>query len=366
MSGDDTVYNEVFLDANSFPHLTGYEIVPPAAAKITPNTKWAAPNKHYQTPYSGDDAAEEEEIKTSVGPPATQAFPLNEGWHLPGQTPRKPSPDAHGDDLRRLTDLSIHEITRHLTSIITKDVRPNCENAWATRLSPQTIPWKKVWASIGTPLSDPTEEKAWRKLLHRAINARNRHPNSPDKTCRLQCGCADESMLHLIECCHARPMWEECAKFIQNTLGGTTHFDFRMLVIFNLADPTTLVSIPARALIRHLVQAYYRDLTNIELHKSNFSWQLTFNSAIRSFRDAVLRWGFSHKLLYTTRKYTNLTSAAPKKDRQQFGTLIEVTNAGDTKLTPALTEAVASAAAAAANRIENDRAARSRPRPRPP
>lgn len=30
------------------------------------------------------------------------------------------------------------------------------------------IPWKRVWSSLGTPLSDPSEEKQWSKLLHRA------------------------------------------------------------------------------------------------------------------------------------------------------------------------------------------------------
>ena len=232
-------YQEVFLDANSYPHPTGYTLDPPPAAKITPCAIWKAPNKNYQNPYSGD-TSEEEEIVTAVGPPITQAYPLNEGWHLPDQPPRKPSADAHayGDDLRRLTDLTIHELTLHFTKRTTDGVRPNCEHAWETRLAPPfPIPWKTVWASIGTPLSDPTEEKAWRKLLHRAINARNRHPTNPDKSCRLKCGCNDESMLHLIECMHARPLWSACAKFIQNTLGETTHRDLRMLIIFNLATP---------------------------------------------------------------------------------------------------------------------------------
>ena len=35
---------------------------------------------------------------------------------------------------------------------------------------PYAIPWKRIWASQGTPLSDATEEKQWRKLLHRALN----------------------------------------------------------------------------------------------------------------------------------------------------------------------------------------------------
>ena len=44
---------------------------------------------------------------------------------------------------------------------------------------------------------------------------------------------------------------------------------------------------------------------NVDLHNSIFRWQLTFNAGMRSFRDAVLRWGHSHVLLYTSRRYTN-------------------------------------------------------------
>ena len=39
--------------------------------------------------------------------------------------------------------------------------------------------WKTVWSSLGTPLSDPTEEKQWRKLLQRALNTRNRDTRAP-------------------------------------------------------------------------------------------------------------------------------------------------------------------------------------------
>ena len=291
---------------------------------------------------------------TAVGPPVTQAYPLNEGWHLPNQSPRKPSTDTYGDDLRRLTDLTIHELTLYLTKTITDGVRPNCERAWETRLAlPYPIPWRMIWASIGTPLSDPTEEKAWRKLLHRAINARNRHPTNPDKSCRLKCGCNDESMLHLIECRHARPLWSACAKFIRDVLGEPTHFDLRLLIIFNLANRDEVVSVQARAFLRHVFQAYYRDLTNVDLHKSIFRWQLTFNAGMRSFRDAVLRWGHSHVLLYTSRQYTNLTPAATENDRQRFGNLIEVSG-----LSTEFQTAIDSAASDAANRLQHD----SRPR----
>ena len=51
---------------------------------------------------------------TTILGPVAGAFPLNEGWHMKGQTPRKPQIGKDfGDDLRRLSDLTIHEITVH-------------------------------------------------------------------------------------------------------------------------------------------------------------------------------------------------------------------------------------------------------------
>ena len=64
-----------------------------------------------------------------------------------GQTPRKPQIDtAFGDDLRRLSDLTIHEITVHLTKRYVGDDRPNCvcETNWPLRLPP-----RPVIASVG-------------------------------------------------------------------------------------------------------------------------------------------------------------------------------------------------------------------------
>ena len=57
--------------------------------------------------------------------------------------------------------------------------RPNCEANWQSRIRGPPIPWEKIWPTLGTPLSDATEERNWRKLLHRAIFVRNRDPKAP-------------------------------------------------------------------------------------------------------------------------------------------------------------------------------------------
>eukprot|EP00966_Prymnesium_polylepis_P303909 7020967-Prymnesium_polylepis.1 len=56
---------------------------------------------------------------------------------------------------------------------------PNCVKNWERDVG-QNIPFDKVFASMGTPLSDATEERQWRKLIHRATFVRNRkHKQAP-------------------------------------------------------------------------------------------------------------------------------------------------------------------------------------------
>ena len=96
-------------------------------------------------------------------------------------------------------------MTQYLMKRHIGTARPNCEKAWSDRVAYQ-IPWKKIWRSLGTPLSDASEEKQWRKLLHRALFTRNRDSRAPSKRCRLNCNC-DESMLHLAQCAHTTQLW---------------------------------------------------------------------------------------------------------------------------------------------------------------
>ena len=187
---------ELFLDHSRLPHLTGKIIRLTHKYNLTRVALWTQPNKRYTRPYAGDVVDDPiPEFTSAVIGPVTTAFPLNTGW--------KPAlaPDPSNGKVPCLSDLTIHEITTILTRVITKDIRPNCEDNWwdywlAAFSSPYFPPWLLIWLSQGTPLSDPTEEKAWRKLLHRAINAKNRHPKNPDHTCWLHCGARSESIFH--------------------------------------------------------------------------------------------------------------------------------------------------------------------------
>ena len=73
--------------------------------------------------------------------------------------------------------------------------------------------------TIGTLLSDATAEKYWRKLLHRGLNVRNRHPKNTTehRKCRRGCG-QEESMLHTVTCDVGTPYWDDVFGFIEKVL----------------------------------------------------------------------------------------------------------------------------------------------------
>ena len=94
----------------------------------------------------------------------------NEGWRPKGQKGK-----TENGRPRKLSDITIHGITDHLTKRITRKIKPNCIRNWKKRVRFR-IDFKKVFNSFGTPLSNDAEERQWRKYVHRTINVRNRNP----------------------------------------------------------------------------------------------------------------------------------------------------------------------------------------------
>ena len=231
---------------------------------------------------------------------------------------------------------------------------PNCESAWGLRLRPQSaIPWKDIWSSLGTPLSDATEEKSYRRLLHRAINAKNRHPKNPDHACRLHCG-ETESMLHMIKCKHAIALWRKCLKFCKKALGEPAQdpIDPSYAIILGVHRPTMkLLTEPTRAFLRHAFGIYYRDVVNVAKHNVLFNVESTFNSAVQSFHRAALRYSFNIMLLSTRRTHTNLTEQVPEAIRLKYSSFLKVHANGSYEFTQTYTTEIQEAAQAAAKRV---------------
>ena len=95
--------------------------------------------------------------------------------------------------------------------------------SWADpkHLNSNNIPWKKIFKSFITPLSDATEEKSWQKLVQRATfvhNRDNKRTTAAEKACRM-CKECEESMLHIIKCRKAQPLWKAVIDFCCTVIG---------------------------------------------------------------------------------------------------------------------------------------------------
>ena len=90
-------------------------------------------------------------------------------------SPANPHPDPHYA-ISKLAQLSMKRLTKLYTHHAIETKPPNCEANWQSKIRGPPIPFDKIWPTLGTPLSDATEERNWRKLLHRALFVRNRDP----------------------------------------------------------------------------------------------------------------------------------------------------------------------------------------------
>ena len=220
-SGGDSFFAEVWLDANSIPHHTGITI-PWNKFNTYPASLWHAPKE----PDRGDNPADALSLPPRPNTPLiariagtlTSSFPINAGWILPSIGTRPPQSDSLS------TLLAIHNLTEHLTAKHLHEqgnVRPNNETNWPLKLSfPISLTtFLKIYRSIGTPLTDPSIEKVWRRLLGRALYSPNRDPSNPVTSCRLGCY-ADDSQLHLVQCPHTRKLFSRLlisARTLPNT-----------------------------------------------------------------------------------------------------------------------------------------------------
>jgi len=285
-----TTYTEVWLDANAIPHPTGRTIPFTTPLHAVPAATWTHPK-----PEPADAAHEDDADATPGLAPAAHAgvtrilgtvdtaFPMNEGWHL------------EGSKHTTLTQIfNIHNMTHYLTQRFIGNARPNAEHAWNQRV-PYEIPWPRVWRSLGTPLSDASEEKQWRKLLHRALFTRNRDSRAPSKRCRLGCNC-DESMIHLAQCPRSSHLWPTLLSALQAVSDKVP--DVREVkpmergAIFGVQDNRLGLLPPlVRATFRHAWQALYRNLTIYDQRGIPFSLPRVVLETLEALRDAALRLG---------------------------------------------------------------------------
>ena len=134
-----------------------------------------------------------------------------------------------------------------------------------------------------------------------------------DHTCRLKCGSLNESMLHMVECDHAKPLWKAAINFCKSVLGEKIETEnsrlITAMVIFNIRmGDFKLISEPARALMRQVFNRYYTDVVHVAKFGTIFKWQVTFRRALLNYCDAALRWSHGIRRLNVHRRHTHLTA----------------------------------------------------------
>ena len=339
--GDGFTFWELWLDMHAATYETGVKIRPWKVMQcdICEVTEWTIQKKEYTPPEHEDQNGppatpeDDEEPRRVIAGPITRAFPAPDGW-----IPKLEHPDP-AKRMKGLPDATINNLTAYFAYCNNSQAPPNCQKAWSFRLNlgrqNQEL-WSKVWKSLGTDFSDATEEKQWRKMVHRAIFVRNR-TGTPDPEvvkCRL-CGGEEESMLHIVKCPKAVYFWNRVFHFL-TVLGKGSPQDRRHAIILNIWAPDELADEQTRAVLRHAFGAYYRDFTLVETHGVAWEPAITYARAIDSFSQAVQRYGVRMRKHHLSNRFSTRESGVPEEVREKHSELIEF----DTELTFARTTAL--------------------------
>ena len=261
----------------------------------------------------------------------TATFPGNVGWYLPGDQYDPACP-------KKLSDLSIHEICKHLTNARIGNARPSCEYNWEDKLD-AVIPWDLVWPSIGTALTTPEEEAVWFRFLHRGMFVHNRDAKGDNIMCRLKCG-FEESQLHLLRCPATRPFWSGCLAFLRDA-GYAQIPNFEAAAIFGLQSPTKLMDEGARAFLRHAMREFWNAFSAVDLR--NAQWQTTriYLATLEALRRSLVRRAAAISIFHAGRAFTDEADGIPAEDARLFPELIEMSPTGEYSIAPVLTRAIA-------------------------
>ena len=151
-------------------------------------------------------------------------------------------------------------------------------------------------------------------------------------------------MLHLVKCCHTKPLWKKCLKFCHEVLEAPDMVDkLERAIIFNQDQKKDTLQEAACAFIRHAFNAFYHDFANVEKGQHIFVWQKVYYRALASFRRAATRYAGEIRLQHTHRIYTDLTAEVSEECRKKFEQIIDIDTTGVSGLMPDFKDAITAA-----------------------
>ena len=329
---DQVTLHEVWLDLSRKPHRTGRTVwwlnknVIEASIWLHRKEKFA-----YHPHSSGTEDQEEDDQTVTIAGLRTSHFPSDDGWYMAGEETTK-----QNGSRRRQSDITIQNVTQLNTRLLTANVRPNCEAAWNLRMG-RILPWPEIWGSLGTELSDATEESRWFRNLHRAIFVRNRQTET-SQLCRLECN-HEESMLHFATCLKIRPFWDTIFLFLAS-IDIPPPTNRTEAILFNLWETDILGPIEARATIRHAFGEIYRRFALVDLAKLRFDCTAAALSTLQSLRRAVIRRAASIRKMHANRLYTHKPNVIPQTEAEKFPGLITMSTDGCYTISETLERAI--------------------------
>ena len=332
--------HELWLDLSRHPHRTGREVWWPNKRVIEAAT-WVSRKEKYNEQFTNSlDSNEDEdddEPRIAIAGLRSATFPVDIGWH-------PAAVDAYHKNgrVRALSDLTIRNITHINTAALIGDSRPNCEKNWIARVH-RPLPWKAIWASLGTELTDATEENRWFKQLHRATYVRNRQSQAEpfgehSFLCRLGCGC-EEKMEHLPQCPFMHAFWRNIFSFLE-AAGEPKPESPLMAITFNVWQGDQLGSELARATIRHAFSEMYIRFSKVDTCDQKFCDLEAIVATLHALRRALIRRAVRIQRRHAMRLHTSKPHSVPDEDAAKFSTLIDMSNDGDYQLTSVLTDSI--------------------------
>ena len=119
--GTNIIYHELWLDTSNRPHRTG-NTIDPRQKSITTVEEWddtpSDPPPVYGSGILEEKRRQNDYKKPAIIGPTHLAYPRNEGWRPKGQKGK-----TENGRPRKLSDITIHGITDHLTKRITRKIK---------------------------------------------------------------------------------------------------------------------------------------------------------------------------------------------------------------------------------------------------
>eukprot|EP00965_Chrysotila_dentata_P034615 1152869-Pleurochrysis_carterae.AAC.1 len=247
-------------------------------------------------------------IKDYFNPPpimgyAYNTYPQDEGWLL-----------RNSNEEIRLSSLSVHRLTLFFTP---DSMPPNCEEAWNVRLSLNgiSIDWARVWSSVGSFLTTPTDEKVWFKLVHRGLMVNGKE--STNKSCRL-CNHNNESQLHLLHCPALNTIKQYVTQLLQAMGLDASLIHTELTWLLGMNKTGSLLDSALLAVIRIHWRHVYAAMVRLKYDGETFSPARVKSDIARTFLMRILAYQYGRRLNFYRRRHSHAGNyKLPKSAAQQ-------------------------------------------------